>query len=421
MRKRRVRSGVTAAIAAITLVLSVGVPTAAAPHTPAAATSQFIVTLGDGGSVAATLDALLDQLGVGQVLDTYDHALNGGLVELPDALGAVLAALPGVTGVERNAIMSISDTASWGIDRIDQRHLPLDETYGPANNGEGVTAYIIDTGIQADHSAFGNRVVSGHSTVGGNPFVDCNGHGTHVAGTVGGAGFGVAPGVDLVAIQVLNCEGEGTTAGVIDGVDQAAADHAAGEPAVANLSLGGGASAALDTAIRGLVSDGVTVAVAAGNANRDACSSSPARVAEAITVGATTRSDAKASYSNFGPCLDLFAPGSAIVSASPNGGSASLSGTSMASPHVAGVAALVTATHSGWTPAQVESDIVSWATPSDISGIKTSCNLLDQLLGTCMAGTPNLLLYTGSEAPETTPPPSNPPSCNLVEQLLGLC
>lgn len=418
MKPRRVRSTVTAITAAVALILSALAatpPASAAPPT----TSQFIVTLDGSGPVADLLADLLDQLGVGRVLDTYEHAISGGLVELPDALGAVLAALPGVTGVERNATISIHDTASWGIDRIDQRHLPLDGSYGPGADGSGVTAYIIDTGIQANHPAFGSRVVDGHSTVGADPFTDCNGHGTHVAGTVGGDGLGVATGVSLVAVQVMNCAGEGTVAGVIAGVDHVAADHTTG-PAVANLSLGGGTSAALDAAVSGLVADGVTVVVAAGNENRNACNSSPARVATAITVGATTSSDAKASYSNFGPCVDLFAPGSNIVSATPDGGSTALSGTSMASPHVAGVAALVTAADPDRSPSQVHDDIASWATPGTISGIKTSCNLLDSLLGTCMSGTPNLLLYTGT-VPPTSTPPTNPPSCNFLQQLLGLC
>ncbi len=276
---------------------------------------------------------------------------------------------------------------SWGQDRIDQRALPLDGRITAPLDGGGVTAYIIDTGVQADHVDFGGRVQSGfdavHAANPGDPAVDpmtdCNGHGTHVAGTVGGATFGIAPAVSIVPVRVLSCAGSGSTSGVIAGIDWATSNHQAGVPAVANMSLGGGYSQALNAAVGSAVADGITFAVAAGNSNADACGASPASEPSAITVGATESNDAMAYYSNWGSCVDVFAPGSGIVSASNTSttGSRSLSGTSMASPHVAGAAALLLSGSTGATPATVAAAIRDGATTDVISGIgPQSANLL---------------------------------------------
>ncbi|MBA2281837.1 MAG: S8 family peptidase [Acidimicrobiia bacterium] len=422
MRSARRLLAAGLALAAAALSLAVAPPAQAAP---AAATSQYIVTLGGAGPVGSALTDLLALVGGGSVLQTYDHALRGGLVELPDALAGVLAAIPGVTGIERNGVVTLSatePTTRYGLDRIDQRNRPLDGNYTYTSTGSGVRAYIIDTGIAA-HSDYAPRVVAGVNTVDGSPSTeDCNGHGTHVAGTVGGTTNGVAKAVTLVAVRVFGCGNSTSTADIIEGIDWVVANHAAGVPAVANMSLGGAGSAALDNAVRAMINDGVATAVASGNDGANGCNGSPARVAEAITVGATDRNDARASFSNFGTCLDLHAPGVAIVSAAPGGGTATLSGTSMATPHVTGAAALHLATAPGSSPAQVHAALVNNATPNVISGIKTSCTFLDNLLGSCMAGTPNRLLYTGSaSAPPPPPPPPPPPACNALQQVLGLC
>lgn len=293
---------------------------------------------------------------------------------------------------------------SWGQDRIDQRALPLDGRIIAPLDGGGVAAYIIDTGVQADHVDFGGRVQSGFDAVNAanpadpavNPMTDCNGHGTHVAGTVGGATFGVAPAVSIIPVRVLSCAGSGSTSGVIAGIDWVTSNHPAGVPAVANMSLGGGYSQALNAAVRSAVADGITFAVAAGNSSADACGASPAAEPSAITVGATESNDAMAYYSNWGSCVDVFAPGSAIVSASNTSttGSRSLSGTSMAAPHVAGAAALLLSGSTGATPATVVAAIREGATTNVISGIGPQ--------------SPNLLLDINSGIVPAVPAPSTP-------------
>ncbi|HEX5833184.1 MAG TPA: S8 family peptidase, partial [Pyrinomonadaceae bacterium] len=278
----------------------------------------------------------------GKLKHVYKNALNGFAVEMSPADAERLSEDFRVAFVEEDGVVTLDATQSnppWGLDRIDQRSRPLSGTYTFNWTGAGVFAYVIDTGILTSHTQFGGRAANVFDAFGGNG-QDCNGHGTHVAGTVGGSTYGVAKSVNLRGVRVLNCSGSGTNSGVIAGVDWVRVNRQ--NPAVANMSLGGGASSALDTAVNNLSNSGVAIAVAAGNSNTNACNSSPARAANAITVGSTTSTDARSSFSNFGSCLDLFAPGSGILSAWIGSTTATrtISGTSMASPHVAGVAAL---------------------------------------------------------------------------------
>ena len=325
----------------------------------------------------------------GVVGNTYRRAIRGYSISLNSVADAQsIARDPRVAFVEEGQEYTASivqDSATWGIDRVDQRLGPLSTTYSYVTTASDVTAYIIDTGIRTSHTQFGAR-----ATLGFDAFRkaaangDCNGHGTHVAGTVGGSTYGIAKEVRLVAVRVLDCNGSGTTSGVIAGIDYVAGRKAAspGTPMVANMSLGGGASTALDNAVANAVSRGVVFAVAAGNSNVDACTASPARAPSALTVGATTTSDARASYSNFGVCVDIFAPGSGITSSwsTSNSATATISGTSMASPHVAGVAALYLSLNPGASVAAVSSALVSNGTAGVLSGAG--------------AGSPNILLFT---------------------------
>src|SRR5215216_1476054 len=322
---------------------------------------------------------------------TYYRALKGFSVRMPEQQAARLANDPRVEFVEEDGVVSLGTTqtgATWGLDRIDQRDLPLNGTYNYDATGSGVKAYIIDTGIRATHTQIAGRVISGFTAISdGLGTSDGNGHGTHVSGTVGGSTYGVAKNVTLVAVRVLDSSGNGTNSGVIAGVDFVTSDHQAGQPAVANMSLGGGASSALDTAVTNSINDGVTYAIAAGNETQDACNTSPARVASAITVGSTTTSDARSSFSNFGTCLDIFAPGNNITSSWRTSDTATntISGTSMAAPHVAGVAALFLAQHPTFTPQQVRDSLVNSATTGVISNVGT--------------GSPNRLLFVDNGTP----------------------
>lgn len=319
----------------------------------------------------------------GRIERKYRRTLDGFVVKLPRSRLADLANDPQVEYIEADRVVHLDATqvpATWGLDRVDQRDLPLDSSYTYTAGAGAVSVYIIDTGIRLSHTEFAGRARSGFGVINDKRGTDdCNGHGTHVAGTVGGASYGVAKDVTLYAVRVLDCKGSGLMSGVIAGVDWVAGHHSG--PSVANMSLGGSASTALDSAVRNAVAAGVTFVVAAGNSNANACNASPARVAEAITVGATTSGDARASYSNWGSCVDVFAPGSAITSAWSSGDSSvmTINGTSMAAPHVAGVAALYLAAHPGAAPAAVSADILNTATANRLSGIGS--------------GSPNRLVY----------------------------
>ncbi len=317
---------------------------------------SYIVTLKADAARSTTAKgrALAEKYGA-DVERVYSKALNGYEIEASEAEAKSLAADPAVASVVQNRTFTISATQtnppSWGLDRIDQRNRPVNNAYTyPDSAGQGVTAYIIDTGVRISHNDFGGRASNGYDAVDGdNVAQDGNGHGTHVAGTVAGTSYGVAKKAKIVAVRVLNNSGSGTTAQVVAGIDWVARN--AVKPAVANMSLGGGADSTLDAAVRNAIAAGVTFVVAAGEST-NASTKSPARVTEAITVGATTSSDARASYSNYGSVVDLFAPGSSITSAWRTSDTATntISGTSMASPHVAGAAALYLVSNPSATP-----------------------------------------------------------------------
>jgi serine protease len=397
---------VRGAIAILLCLAATGVAVAQEVQTPERAIpGQYIVVLNEQQvtrAEARTLsDALARQHG-GVILRRFENALRGFSVSMSATAAAALARSPRVRFVEQDSVREIVATqsgATWGLDRIDQRDLPLDGTYVYDTDASIVNVYIIDTGIRSTHTEFAGRVSSvGFTAISdGNGTSDCNGHGTHVSGTVGGAVYGVAKGVTLHAVRVLGCNGSGSTSGVIAGVDWVTANHV--KPAVANMSLGGGASTALDDAVRNSIAAGVTYAIAAGNSNANACSSSPARVSQALTVGSSTSADARSSFSNFGTCVDLFAPGSSITSAWMTNDAAinTISGTSMASPHVAGVAALYLATDPAATPATVHAAVVNNANLNKLTGIGT--------------GSPHRLLYSRFGAP---PPVDSPPSASFT-------
>jgi subtilisin family serine protease len=347
--------------------------------TSAEQTQRYIVTFSDDDD-SERESGDLRSMGI-KVEGTYKNAFKGvvgqftaaqinNLKKNPKFLYAELDAPVYTTTFSPTPIADGPSPAvsSWGIDRLNQRGLPLDNTYSYQYNGQGVTAYVIDTGLNTTHSEFTGRVSVGNSQINdGRGTTDCNGHGTHVAGTIGGTRYGVARAVTIVPVRVLDCAGSGTLSGVIAGIDWAIANHVSG-PAVANLSLGSTFSATVNAAIARLVADGVVVAVAAGNSNANACNYSPSSEPTAITVGASTRTDSRASFSNFGTCLDIFAPGDSIVSSwiGSNSATNTISGTSMASPHVAGAAALLLEQYPAYTPQQIRELMVSMASAGKV-------------------------------------------------------
>lgn len=367
MHKFGLRASAVAVLTAATVAACSDTPSAPGGRAPSAVLlsaapeatvipGRFIVTLRDGASPSA----VAREHGVAPDF-VYSQVLNGFAGSISDAARAGLLRDARVARIEPDGIAHTTTTqtgATWGLDRIDQTALPLSTTYSYTSTGAGVYAYIIDTGIRFDHSQFGGRATSGFDAVDGGSADDCNGHGTHVAGTVGGSTYGVAKGVNLVAVRVLDCGGSGSWSGVIAGMDWVAANHRA--PAVANMSLGGGANSSVDDAARRMIASGVATAIAAGNGNQggigqDACKYSPARVAEAMTIGATDKTDTRTRFSNYGTCVDWFAPGSGITSAWYTSSTATntISGTSMATPHTTGVAALYLQGNPGASPTQV--------------------------------------------------------------------
>ncbi|MDA3648864.1 S8 family peptidase [Saccharopolyspora indica] len=347
---------------------------------------SYIVVLKDevasASATTSTATRLADSYG-GTVTATYTSTIRGFAVQLDEAAAERLAADDSVAYVQQDGIARISGTqqnATWGLDRIDQQNLPLDSTYTYPNTGSGATAYILDTGVDKRHPDFEGRATDGYDFIDNDGDAsDCQGHGTHVAGTVGSKTYGVAKEVKLVSVRVLDCQGSGQYSQIISGVDWVARN--ATKPAVANMSLGGPANSSLDSAVQRAIQAGVTFAVASGNDSTNACNTSPARVSSAITVNATDSRDSRSTFSNYGSCTDIFAPGTNITSTTNGGGTGAMSGTSMATPHVAGATALYLTANPSATPAQVAQALVSNGTQGKVTNPGS--------------GSTNSLLYVG--------------------------
>jgi subtilisin family serine protease len=406
--RRRVAHLLTLAAVGAVGVAGTGSAAAAAPlgtvlqaGAAGAVSGSYIVVLKPGSAAAAQVTsashALAKRYG-GAVRRNYLTAVRGFSATMTSSAARRLAANPSVAYVEQDRVVRMSEVQNgtpWGLDRIDQRSLPLSSTYSYGSAAK-VTAYVLDSGVRIGHAEFGGRAREGWDFIDSDSVAnDCNGHGTHVAGTIGGSTYGVAKDVSIVGVRVLDCSGSGSYEQIIAGVDWVTT-HAV-KPAVVNMSLGGPGSTALDAAVKRSIAAGITYAAAAGNDNANACTQSPARIPAAITVGASDSADARASFSNHGSCLDIFGPGARIVSssASSDTGAVIMSGTSMAAPHVAGAAALVLGASPSSTPAQVRDFLVNQATAGALANPGT--------------GSPNLLLYTGGiavPAPVVTPSPT---------------
>ncbi|XP_071498643.1 extracellular serine proteinase-like [Diadema antillarum] len=359
---------------------------------------RYLVKLKAGKSLESTIASLGDV----RIIHKYRTVFNGFAAELTNDMVTYLRSSGLVEYIEEDGIVRASSVASWGLDRVDQISLPLNDEFNPIGDGSDVDVYVIDTGINAAHQDFGGRAQIGYDALGGDG-VDCNGHGTHCSGTVGGTVYGVASGTRIFGVRVLNCYGSGSTADVVEGCEWVANNHV--RTSVASLSLGGGASQTTDDAIAYMVDAGITVAVAAGNDDADACNYSPARAAPAISVGATDAEDVRAYFSNYGYCVDIFAPGVSITSAWYDSDTATntISGTSMACPHVAGAAAVLLGIEPELTPQEVREKLQLKANGN--AGI-----------GDLQTGSPDLLLYIGEGdagggfiTDPYAPIPTNPP------------
>jgi subtilisin family serine protease len=388
--KRRIRAGAAIAIAAAAAGGSLvaanafanaeeATPAIIGADSPDAIPGEYIVVLED--QPAGGLTGLADDLGVSLDVEDTLGLLDGYVAEMSEAEAVELAADDAVAYVEQNQYAHASeiqaDPPSWGLDRVDQDGLPLDQSYEYNQSGTGVDAFVLDTGVNLTHQEFEGRIGDGYDFIDNDADADdCHGHGTHVAGTIGGSTYGLAKDVTIRPVRVLDCEGSGSYAAIIGGIDWVAAN--ADGPAVANMSLGGSFSQALNDAIAAAVDAGITFAIAAGNEGQDACGVSPGSEASAITVGATNESDAQTSWSNYGECVDLLAPGNGITSAWIDGDDAenTISGTSMATPHVAGVVALFLESSPDATPDEVATALTEGAVADAVSGTKGSPNLL---------------------------------------------